>query len=62
MIMFFGCAYLVSSARSQETCLHDKLNFKMDELAARWQATYREVQVRLKPKIGGKMNIKGVVI
>ena len=58
----FTCAYLVSSARSQETYSHDKLSLKWDEMAARWQGTYKEKgQVQGEPKVGEKMITKGVV-
>ena len=62
-IIIFRCAYVVTSARSQGTFSHDKLGLKQDEMAARWQNTYREErQVWLEPKVGGKMKTKGLVI
>ena len=52
----------MSSARSQETYSPDKLSLKQDEIAASWQDTYKEKgQVQLEPKVGEKMNTKGVV-
>ena len=44
------------------TYSHDKLSLKQDEIATRWQGTYKEKgQLQLEPKVGEKMNTIGVV-